>query len=141
MANRKRLPQAVILTGLLLLGLSLSVKAAPPAEKDYYNVKDYGARGDGTTLNSKAINAAIAAAAAAGGGTVYFPAGDYLTGSIHLQSNIALYISHGATIIAAPAKEDSLEYDDPEQSINDKYQDYGHSHFHNSLIWGEKLHD
>ncbi len=106
----------------------------------FYNVRDYGAKGNGAALDSKAINATIDAAAAAGGGTVYFPAGDYLTGSIRLKSNITLYIDQGATIIAAPA-EDSAEYDKPEAAINDIYQDYGHSHFHNSLIWGENLHD
>lgn len=105
-----------------------------------YNVKDYGAKGNDIHLDTKAINKAIDAAAAAGGGTVYFPAGNYLTGSIHLQSNITLHIAQGATIIAAPAT-DSAEYDKPEPAINDKYQDYGHSHFHNSLIWGENLHD
>jgi polygalacturonase len=111
-----------------------------PAPAVFYNVRTYGAAGDGSHLDTRAINKTIEAAAAQGGGTVYFPAGNYLTGSIHLQSNITLYIDAGATIIAAPAA-DSSEYDKPEAPINDKYQDYGHSHFHNSLIWGEKLHD
>jgi polygalacturonase len=96
--------------------------------------------GDGSHLDTRAINKAIEAAAQVGGGTVWFPAGNYLTGSIHLKSNITLYIGAGAVIIAAPAS-DSSEYDKPEPAINDKYQDYGHSHFHNSLIWGVKLHD
>ena len=47
------------------------------------------------------INRAIEAAAAAGGGTVWFPAGNYLSYSIHLKSNVALYLDQGATIIAA----------------------------------------
>lgn len=56
-----------------------------------YDVKSYGARGDGTTDDAAAINAAITAANAAGGGTVYFPAGDYKTDSqVTLQSNIEL---------------------------------------------------
>src|SRR6185312_10211314 len=97
-----------------------------------------GAKGNGQDLDTKYINAAIEEASEAGGGTVYFPAGNYLTGSIHLKSNITLYIDQGATIVAA---EDSSEYDKPEPAINDVYQDFGHSHFHNSLIWGEHLHD
>ena len=92
----------------------------------------------GVAINSDAINKAIDAAAAEGGGTVYFPAGNYLSGSIHLKSNICLYIDQGATLIAAS---DSAEFDQPEKSVNDAYQDYGHSHWHNSFIWGEKLHD
>jgi len=63
-----------------------------------YNVKDYGAVGDSITLNSAAIQRTIDAAAKAGGGTVYFPVGDYLTGTIKLADNITLYVDNGATI-------------------------------------------
>lgn len=103
-----------------------------------YNVKNFGAKGDGIALDTPAINKAIDTAAAAGGGTVFFPAGNYLSVSIHLKSNITLYIDQGATIIAAdPAK--GFKYDPPEPNAWDKYQDFGHSHWHNSLIWGENL--
>lgn len=109
----------------------------------FYNVREYGAAGDGNTMDTKHINAAIDAAAKAGGGTVYFPAGQYLSGSIHLKSNITLFIDPGAVIIAASAA-DSSEYDKIEpvdRSGKDKYTDLGHNRFHNSLIWGEYLHD
>jgi len=102
-----------------------------------YNVKTFGATGDGKTLDTPAINKTIDAAAA-GGGTVYFPAGNYLSVSIHLKSNIALYLDQGATIIAASTSE-VAKYDLPEPNEWDKYQDFGHSHWHNSLIWGENL--
>ncbi len=122
---------------LLVLASSASAKNKPAIN---YNVKDYGATGDGVTLDSKAINKAIDAAAAAGGGTVYLPAGNYLSGSIHLKSNISLFIDQGATIIAAPVTAEN-GYDEEEASVNSTYQDSGHSHWHNSLIWGENLHD
>lgn len=126
---------------LLALSFPMSLLASPVSDvPSFYNVRDYGAKGNGHHLDTKAVNKAIETASENGGGTVYFPAGNYLTGSIHLQSNITLYIDQGATIIAAP-EADSAEYDKPEPAINDQYQDYGHSHFHNSLIWGEKLHD
>lgn len=125
---------------ILSVTFFITAHAAPGSKGIFFNVKDYGAKGDGTTMDTKMINAGIEAASAAGGGTVYFPAGNYLTGSIHLQNNITLYIDRGATIIAAP-RADSSEYDTPEPAINDKYQDFGHTHFHNSLIWGEYLHD
>lgn len=105
-----------------------------------YNVKDFGAKGNGTEMDTKSINKAIIAAATAGGGTVYFPAGNYLSGSIRLKSNITLYLDAGATLIAAPA-ENLDEYDLPEDKINNMYEDFGHRHWHNSLIWGENLHD
>src|ERR1051326_1269519 len=103
-----------------------------------FDVKSFGAKADGKTLDTAAINKAIDAAAAAGGGTVYFPAGNYLSVSIHLKSNIALYLDQGATIVAANTSNDA-RYDAPEPNEWDKYQDFGHSHWHNSLIWGENL--
>jgi polygalacturonase len=109
------------------------------AQAPVYNVKKYGAKGDGKNIDTKAIDKAIDAANAAGGGTVYFPAGDYLSVTIHLKSNVALYIDQGATIVAASMSEG--QYDLPEKGENEVYQDYGHSHFHNSLILGENLHD
>ena len=91
-------------------------------------------------LDVKAINKAIDAAVKTGGGTVYFPAGNYLTGSIHLQNYISLYIDNGATIIAAPVNA-ANGYDDEEPGPNNQYEDPGHRHWHNSLIWGDSMHD
>jgi polygalacturonase len=103
-----------------------------------YDVRAFGAKGDGKTLDTPAVNRAIKAAAAAGGGTVHFPAGTYLCFSIHLKSNVALYLDHGATVLAAePSGENG--YDPAEPNPTDMYQDFGHSHWHNSLIWGENL--
>jgi len=124
----------------LLAGLSASVYA----QGKIYNVKDFGAKGDGATIDSGPINKAIETAAAAGGGTVYFPAGTYASYSIRLKSHISLYIDQGATILAAPFVTEGKGYDAPEPNDwGDKlrYQDFGHSHWHNSLIWGENLED
>jgi polygalacturonase len=120
-----------VASALLLLVIAISVNAQNPA---YYNVKTFGAKGNGKAVDTKAIDKAIDAANAAGGGTVYFPAGDYLSVTIHLKSNVGLYLEHGATIIA-----DEKGYDLPEKNANEIYQDYGHSHFRNSLIFGENL--
>ena len=100
-----------------------------------YDVRDYGARGDGKSLDSPAINAAIEACAADGGGTVILPAGQYLSGSIHLKSNIELHLTPGATIIAT---EERGAYDESEVFGGPEYQDGGHTYFHNSLIWAEE---
>lgn len=100
-----------------------------------YNVCDFGATGDGQTLDSPAINAAIEAAVRDGGGQVLLPAGTYLCGSIHLKSNIDLHLSAGCTILAAPTKMNA--YDASEPFDFPEYQDGGHTYFHNSLIWAE----
>jgi hypothetical protein len=66
-----------------------------------FKVRRYGATGDGKTLDSPAINAAINACNAAGGGTVYISPGDYLCGTVILKSNVTLYLEAGATILGS----------------------------------------
>jgi len=104
--------------------------------QNFYNIRTYGARGDGKTLDTNAINKAIDAASIAGGGTVFFPAGTYLSFSIHLKSNITLYLDSGATLLAADPAIHKGKYDSFEPNEFDMYQDFGHSHWKNSLIWG-----
>ena len=117
---------------------SLTFSSAQRSAATTFDVRKFGARGDGKALDTAAINKTIDAAAAAGGGTVFFSAGDYLSVSIHLKSNVALYLDHGATIIAAETKP-GIAYDAPEPNEWGAYQDFGHSHWRNSLIWGENL--
>jgi polygalacturonase len=105
----------------------------------FYSVKQFGAKGDSLTLDTDAINKAIEAASSAGGGTVYFPAGNYLSFSIRLRSNITLNLDNGANLIAAIPVAGQAGYDAPEPNQWDMYQDFGHSHWRNSLIWGENL--
>ena len=105
--------------------------------------------GDGKTVDTPAINKAIDAAAAAGGGTVVFAAGTWLSFSIHLKSHVGLYLAQGATIVAADSPlpggatgYNGGTYDAAEPNTPwEDYQDYGHNHWHNSLIWGEGITD
>ncbi|HSZ18073.1 MAG TPA: glycoside hydrolase family 28 protein [Terracidiphilus sp.] len=114
-----------------------------------FDVRKYGATGDGKTLDTSAVNHAIEAAAAAGGGVVLFPAGTYLCFSIHLKSQVHLLLEQGSTILAAESPKPGEQtgynggtYDAAEPNTAwDAYQDYGHNHWHNSLLWGEDLHD
>jgi polygalacturonase len=119
------------------------------ATPSYFDVRNFGAKGDGKTVDTPAINKVIEAAAAAGGGTVLFPAGNYLCFSIRLKSKVDLYLSQGTTIIAADSPKPGETtgyrggtYDAAEpKTAWDAYQDYGHNHWHNSLLWGEDLAD
>jgi polygalacturonase len=127
--------------------LRAAAEQTSPAESSttgLFEVTAFGAKGDGTTIDTPSINRAIDAAAASGGGTVHFAAGQYLCYSIRLKSNVSLHLDQGAVIIAAdPLPEgQSGGYDEPEPVQPwEAYQDFGHNHWHNSLIWGEGLHD
>ncbi|GAB3018145.1 glycoside hydrolase family 28 protein [Niabella terrae] len=76
----------------------ISLGFAALAQRPYYDVTQFGARRDSSAKATAAIKKAIDAAAAAGGGTVYFPAGKYLTGPIHLKSHITILIEAGAEL-------------------------------------------
>lgn len=135
---------SIVCSGLICSRVTQATTVGLPAQTDarsagVFEVKLFGAKGDGKALDTLAINRAIEAAALAGGGTVHFSAGTYRSFSIHLKSNVALYLDHGATILAADPKDGDGKYDAPEPNQWDKYQDFGHSHWHNSLIWGENV--
>ena len=115
---------------LLLIACIVSLGAYA---SDGYNVKDFGAIGDGKTLDHVAINSAIDTCVAHGGGRVTLPAGTYLCGSIRMKSNVELHLEAGATVLAAPAS--MKAYDEAEPWEGPAYQDGGHTYFHNSLIW------
>ena len=94
---------------LMASPLALAALAALPGDAQstatgtgaplFFDVRSYGASGTGQRLDTPAVNAAIEAAAAAGGGTVVFPAGTFLCFSIHLRSNVHLYLSQGAVLL------------------------------------------
>lgn len=110
----------------------LAVAATFLHAKDY-NVKDYGAVGDGKTLDHTAINATIDTCVAHGGGRVVLPAGTYLCGSIRLKSHVELHLMTGSKILAAPAS--MKAYDKAEEWVGPAYQDGGHTYFKNSLVY------
>ena len=80
---------------LLALGSAAALRAQSNVA---YDVRQYGAKPDGARLNTRAIQAAIDACAGAGGGTVWFPAGTYLSGTLVLKSHVTLEFSAGAVL-------------------------------------------
>jgi hypothetical protein len=86
-----------------------SATGATPAKQSFghaFNVRDYGAIGDGKTKDTQAVQKAIDACSAAGGGMVVLPAGRYLSGTIYLKSNVEFHLSAGATLLGSPDRAD-----------------------------------
>jgi hypothetical protein len=83
---------------LLLLGMLLAY-AVPALAASQFNIRERGAKGDGQALDTSAIQATLDACAQAGGGTVVFPPGRYLSGTIHLRSGVTLHLEAGARLI------------------------------------------
>ncbi|MFO0927601.1 MAG: glycosyl hydrolase family 28-related protein [Gemmataceae bacterium] len=84
---------------LLLVGLLLAGSMASAA--GVFNVRDHGAKGDGKSLDTAAINKAVEACAAGGGGKVVLPPGKYLSGTVRLKTDVILYLDAGATLVGS----------------------------------------
>lgn len=81
---------------ILITLLQMSFVVARPV----YNIKDFGAKGNGKTLNTEAINNAVRSCSQQGGGVVMVPEGDFLSGTIELLDNVELRLAKGARLIA-----------------------------------------
>ena len=101
-----------------------------------FKITDFGAKGDGATLNTRAINEAIQACAEAGGGQVLIPPGRYLSGTIHLRSRLTLYLEAGARLIGTTNLD---AYQQP--SIPSFMPEAKWGKWHRALIVGENLED
>ena len=85
----------------LLFALAFTAQAGTFApQRDVCDIRKFGAKGDGKTLNTQAINAAIEACNARGGGVVLVPKGVFVTGTIHLKDNVRLYLEADAVLRA-----------------------------------------
>ena len=112
---------------------SAEASAIVPAS---YSVAEFGAKADGKTKDTQSIQKAIETCGRNGGGTVYFPPGTYIAGSLHLGNRVALYLDHGA-IIRASADDNDF---DPYEELGFKNDaDRETSFFHHSLIWAEDV--
>lgn len=126
---------------LVAAGLSAALMAPAAWGKTpsplLYDVRRFGARGDGRTIDSAAINRAVVAAHRGGGGTVVIPAGRYLCFSIRLLDHVTLYLASGAIVEAADPATHGAHYDLPENELDEQFQDFGITHVHNSLVYAD----
>lgn len=94
-----------------LLGFAGIAHAA--GARAIFNVRDHGATGDGSTLETAAINRAVEACAGAGGGIVHVPPGRYLTGTVRLLSHVTLELEGGAVLLGSENPGDYPDIPDP----------------------------
>jgi hypothetical protein len=87
-------------------GAPMSTTIEGDASSPMFDVRKFGATGDGKTLDTASINRAVDAAHAAGGGMAYLPPGIYLSGTVVLKSNVTLYLEAGATLLGSKSISD-----------------------------------
>ena len=119
----------------LLLAFVFTAFASRLLAPVFYDVREYGAKGDGVAKDTAAVQKAIDAAAQAGG-VVFVPAGRYLCGTIHLRSRITLHLAPGATILASP---DNGDFDPYEKLDYASHADQETTYFHYALLAGEDI--
>ena len=100
----------------LFLGLALSAVQTAFGASGVHDVREYGAKGDGTTADTAAINRAVAACGDSGGGQVRFPPGRYLSGTIRLRSKVTLHLEAGA-MLTGTAELDAYEHFSPPAGV------------------------
>ena len=133
----RRSATALALPLLLSRGLGLPAASAQGLGRPVRSVRDHGARGDGRTGDTRAIQAAIDAAGASRG-TVHFPPGDYVSGTLHLRSHTVVQLAAGATLIASG---DDADFDPVEQPAYDSFADSETTSFRFALLQGQGLED
>jgi len=117
---------------IFLICIILNIPLLSGAAPFVFNILDYGAKGNGTAINTKPIQAAIDACSKSGGGTVWFPAGKYVSGTIYLKSNVRLFLDAGAVLEGSKNLKDYPVTISKVRSYTDNYTD-------KSLIYAEGL--
>lgn len=95
--------------GIVLIIISFLLTSTTFAN-EWFNLKKLGAKNDGSELCTKVIQSAIDKASENGGGVIYFPPGTYLTGALHLQSNITLHLDAGSLVKFSDNPDDYLPF-------------------------------
>ena len=124
---------------ILQLGFAFIAPAIAQQSPAVFNIKNYGAKGDGRTVNTQAINKAVDACAQAGGGIVLVPAGSFLTGTIQMKSHVTLMLEKGAVIKGITDLEAYIPYV-PTREM-DRYDNANKFKWNRALILGVGVSD
>jgi hypothetical protein len=115
--NRRNFIARTALFGTPLAATLMAREAATKAPQAVYNVRDFGAKGDGASKDTAAIQAAIDTCTRAGGGTVLLPAGTFLSGTLKLKSNVDLQLNAGAILQASSDRQDYVRVHPEEEYL------------------------
>ena len=128
--------RAVRITWSLILMSVWATPALAAVSQGIFDVRRYGAAGDGKTLDTTAIHKAIEACAQAGGGQVRLTPGRYLSGTVHLKSHVTLFLEAGAVLVGTT---DLNQYQRP--TVPDYMPEAKWGKWHRALILGDGLED
>jgi polygalacturonase len=128
--------RAVRITWSLILMSVWATPALAAVSQGIFDVRRYGAAGDGKTLDTAAIHKAIEACAQAGGGQVRLTPGRYLSGTVHLKSHVTLFLEAGAVLVGTT---DLNQYQRP--TVPDYMPEAKWGKWHRALILGDGLED
>jgi hypothetical protein len=123
------------LSGTLLAHARLARLVWPAGPALQFDVRDFGAKGDGVSLDTRAIQAALDAAGHVHG-TVHVPPGQYVSGTLRLSDRVTVHLGVGATLVASGADED---FDPLDPSSRDPFTDAETADFRFALLRGEGL--
>jgi polygalacturonase len=118
----------------ILATVTASAPAAMPSSQQVYDPTDYGAKADGKTLCTAAIQKAIDECSAQGGGTVRLSGGQFLSGTVFMKSKVTLEIAEGGTLLGS---KDLKDY----PLTRPAYRSYTDNYTERSVIYGEELTD
>jgi len=126
----------LITAGLFCTAQALGTARAAERARHTFDIRDYGAVGDGVTLDTPAINRALEECSRQGGGQVLFPPGRYLSGTVHLHSHVAIYLEAGATLVGTTNLD---QYQPP--TVPDFMPEARWGKWHRGLIVGDNVED
>lgn len=121
---------------LVMVGLMATTQPVIAAKPGVFSIRDYGAVGDGKTVDTTAIKAAIEACAAAGGGQVWFPPGNYLSGTVRLKSHVTIFLDAGAKLVGSTNLKDYQSFTPPAGTPESRW-----TRWHRALILGDGVED
>ena len=117
-----------------VLAMVLCMVSVSAIAEGWANVKEHGVSGDGKTIETAAIQAVIDACSASGGGTVLFPAGTYLTGTLRIKDNVVLRLESGSVILGSTDLKDYPEVEVSCPSIESAF-------FRHALVFADGAHN